>query len=64
MTIQSGLSESINKVVWQFSKLINDKNLSVFVAYEFNEDDKLIADWDNLNLILHNLIQNAVKYND
>lgn len=37
--------------------------MNVFVAFKDFPEQSMQADWDNLNLILFNLVHNSIKFN-
>ena len=57
------MNNIIKKVLWGFQAKIKSKQLNVYIAQKQVPDFKIKADWDNYELIMFNLIQNAVKYN-
>lgn len=63
----SSVIDDVQNYVYQaffnFEKEIHLKNLNVYIGLQDFYDMPLIADWDNFNLIIFNLIHNAVKFN-
>lgn len=57
------VSEQLQKCFQNFKKDLVIKSLNVFVAYKDFPDQSLQADWDNINIILFNLIHNSIKFN-
>jgi K+-sensing histidine kinase KdpD len=56
--------EFIEKVIAPFVPQITSRQFNVFICRRNKFDNfKIKADWNHYQLILFNLIQNAVKYN-
>ena len=55
--------ELIKKVMYQFEPNIKRKNIEAFTIRHENKNVKIKADWFRYELILFNIIQNAIKYN-
>ena len=54
----------LNQVLHPFVPQIESRSISVFVAHKNDLSGlEIIADWDKYQLILFNMLQNAVKYN-
>ena len=54
----------IKKVVQPFNLQINRQQIQVFIGRNKKFDFELKMDWNKYQLILFNIIQNAVKYNN
>ena len=55
----------IQKVIQPFIPMIQSRELSVYIAWKTHKAKMVIeADWQKYQLILFNMVQNAVKYNN
>ena len=61
-TETSNIQDFISQVLKQFEPQINQQNIKIFIAFA-NDCKHLKADWVKYELILFNILQNAVKYN-
>ena len=65
LTCNKTAEYSINKVLLPFMSTIQTREISVYLAWKTIHSKKVIeADWHKYQLILFNIIQNAVKYNN
>lgn len=53
----------IEKVLYPFYPQINSRKISVFIARKSMYNFEIKADWKRYQLVIFNIIQNAVKYN-
>ena len=53
----------IEKVIYPFLQQISSTNISVYIVRKDFGEVNLKLDWKNYQLILFNLIQNAIKFN-
>lgn len=62
-TLSDSPEEFINKVIYQFEPMIRNSNINVYTVRKNTNFGQMETDWDKYQLILFNIIQNAVKYN-
>ena len=55
---------SIEKLIYPFIPQMVARNMNVYVTWKKEFHHKMEADWKKYSLILFNMIQNAVKYNN
>ena len=55
--------ELIHKVLYQFEPNIDSKSLTAYIIWGMPSRFKMKQDWDKFQLIIFNILQNAVKYN-
>lgn len=53
----------LEKVLYPFVPMINMMKLKVFFSRQNNFDGEILLDWSMYELILFNIVQNAIKYN-
>lgn len=59
----SDLIEQIEKSLKNFKKDVLLKKLNVYILVKDLPNAPLLADWDSFDLILFNIIHNAIKFN-
>jgi signal transduction histidine kinase len=55
--------EFINKVIFQFEPNVRNKNIHAYIIRKNENFQIMKTDWEKYQLIIFNIIQNAVKYN-
>ena len=53
----------MQKVLDPFFPTIKQRNIQVYIARTSEFKNMIITDWEKYQLILFNVVQNAVKYN-
>ena len=53
----------VKNAIWPFEMQIDKKEINVYLVQRIDHNFTLISDWNRYELILFNIIQNAVKYN-
>ena len=61
--VSKQIEEQIERVINPFEPQITSRNLKVFILKKQEFDFYIKNDWVMYQLILFNIIQNAVKYN-
>jgi len=63
MSDTNDINNIIKKVLQCFEAKINSKKINVYIAYKKILNQNFKGDWHSYELILFNLVQNAIKYN-
>ena len=59
----SNLEEPLRKVLWAFEHFISRMRINVYLGLNIEANLQVSLDWNLYELILFNIIQNSVKYN-
>lgn len=61
---EANIENIVQRVIEPFTLQIESRNLRVKVAWRTSARVQMKADWDSYQLVLFNIVQNAVKYNN
>ena len=59
----SQFEEPIRNVLWPFEHFIFKMKINIYLAFRVERNLQISVDWNLYELILFNIIQNSVKYN-
>ena len=62
-TLETEIFDIIKKVINPFIPAIISQNISLYISKQTPIDHEIGTDWEMYQLILFNVLQNAVKYN-
>jgi len=63
ITATNDLREKVNKVLYPFELQLQSKHINVYLLIRKSTSVNISTDWKRFEIILFNIIQNAVKYN-
>lgn len=62
-TLSSNFEETIRNVLWPFEHFIFKMKIKIYIGLKIDKNLSVHLDWNLYELILFNIIQNSVKYN-
>ena len=62
-TPNSNMISTIWNVIWPFEHYIFKRRVNVYFIHNLQHQYEMIADWNLYELVMYNIVQNAIKYN-
>jgi signal transduction histidine kinase len=50
-------------VIWPFEHYVFKRRMNIFLIKNLSQNHDLVADWNLYELVLYNILQNALKFN-